>query len=305
MSEDANQNPLVSVVIPTYNHAHFLGRALQSVLNQTYTNWEAIVIDNHSTDNTDEVMLKFADPRIKFIKIHNNGVIAASRNVGIRTAKGEWIAFLDSDDWWAADKLLTCFQRISSTVDFVYHDLKIVRSHPSLFGRRKLKSRTLNTPVLIDLLVNGNGIANSSVLVKKELLNKIGGLCEDKEMVACEDYLAWLKIAQITQNFLYVKKNLGFYQIHEQSISMRNMSIPERRIISGFNSLLNRVEKLRIESRFLYINARHAYKNGDFIATRADFLFCVKHGVFDLRLKSAFIIMLIYIKSGIIHTWQK
>ena len=56
--------PLVSVVIPTYNHAHFLGRALQSVIDQTYTNWEAIVIDNHSTDNTDEVMTRFADPRI-------------------------------------------------------------------------------------------------------------------------------------------------------------------------------------------------------------------------------------------------
>ena len=90
--------PLVSVVIPTYNHARYLARALQSVLDQTYTNWEAIVIDNHSTDNTDEVMASFADSRITLLKIHNNGVIAASRNIGIRAANSEWITFLDSDD---------------------------------------------------------------------------------------------------------------------------------------------------------------------------------------------------------------
>ncbi len=100
--------PLVSVVIPTYNHARYLVRALESVLNQTFTNWEAIVIDNHSTDNTDEVMESFSDPRISYLKIHNNGIIAASRNAGIRVAKGEWIAFLDSDDWWTQDKIMKC-----------------------------------------------------------------------------------------------------------------------------------------------------------------------------------------------------
>ena len=90
--------PLVSIVIPTYNHANYLSKALQSVLDQTYKNWEAIVIDNHSTDDTNEVINRYVDPRIKYLKIHNCGVIAKSRNVGIQTAKGEWIAFLDSDD---------------------------------------------------------------------------------------------------------------------------------------------------------------------------------------------------------------
>ena len=114
--------PLVSVVIPTFNQASYLGRALQSVLDQTYTNWEAIVIDNHSTDNTDELMTSFADPRIIYLKIHYNGVIAASRNLGIRAAKCEWIAFLDSDDWWRLDKLQVVFDCINDKVDLVYHD---------------------------------------------------------------------------------------------------------------------------------------------------------------------------------------
>ena len=74
---------LVSVVIPTYNHAHFLGEAFQSIVDQTYTNWEALVVDNNSKDNTDDVVSSFDDIRIKLFKINNNGIIGASRNLGI------------------------------------------------------------------------------------------------------------------------------------------------------------------------------------------------------------------------------
>ena len=89
-------SPLVSIIIPTYNNAEFLGKALKSVIDQTYGSWEAIVIDNNSTDQTDEVINKFQDIRIKYYKISNYGIIAKSRNLGINLAKGEWIAFLDS-----------------------------------------------------------------------------------------------------------------------------------------------------------------------------------------------------------------
>ena len=97
----------VSVIIPTYNHAKFLAKAIKSVLDQTYTNFEIIVIDNHSTDNTNEVVNSFNDARLKLLKVHNNGVIAISRNKGILEAKGDWIAFLDSDDFWYPSKLET------------------------------------------------------------------------------------------------------------------------------------------------------------------------------------------------------
>ena len=98
-------SPFVSIVIPTYNHANFLGKALESVITQTFTNWEAIVVDNQSTDHTSQVISKFNDHRIKYIKISNYGIIAKSRNHGINVAKGEWIAFLDSDDFWPKEKL--------------------------------------------------------------------------------------------------------------------------------------------------------------------------------------------------------
>ena len=116
-------NPLISVVIPTYKHAHLIGRALKSVINQTYTNWEIIVVDNHSPDETDQVVQSFLDSRIRLLKIHNKGIIATSRNMGIREAKGEWIAFVDSDDWWVSNKLQECVAHITKDVDLIYHEL--------------------------------------------------------------------------------------------------------------------------------------------------------------------------------------
>ena len=104
--------PLVSIVIPTYNHAKFISKALKSILDQTFKDWEAIIIDNQSTDQTNDILSKYSDPRIKSYKIDNNGIIAKSRNLGIKLSKGKWIAFLDSDDWWTSEKLEVCFDNI-------------------------------------------------------------------------------------------------------------------------------------------------------------------------------------------------
>ena len=106
------KNPTVSVIIPTYNRAHLVGRAIKSVLNQTYRDFEIIVVDDGSTDNTKDIIKEFQkkDKRIKYIPYEKNKGGSAARNTGIKAAKGEYIAFLDSDDEWAyeirkADKL--------------------------------------------------------------------------------------------------------------------------------------------------------------------------------------------------------
>lgn len=97
--------PGVSIVIPTYNHEAFLGAALSSVVSQTYTNWEAIVVNNFSTDGTEALVYSFNDPRIKLVNFHNNGIIGAARNQGINLAIYPFVAFLDSDDTWLPTKL--------------------------------------------------------------------------------------------------------------------------------------------------------------------------------------------------------
>jgi len=235
-----NSSPLVSIIIPTYNHAKFIGKALNSVKNQTYKNWEAIVIDNNSTDETNKILNNITDTRIKHIKIDNKGVIAKSRNIGINEANGEWIAFLDSDDFWTKDKLEICIKNINVNIDFIYHCLESVNDNKKfIFKKKKFVGRKLNKPILNDLLVSsifkGTPIGNSSVFVRKCVLDKIGGISENKKLIASEDFNTWLRIAEMTDNFKYINQKLGYFLIHEGSSQKNiNLSIPQREAVIDF-----------------------------------------------------------------------
>jgi glycosyltransferase involved in cell wall biosynthesis len=285
--------PLVSVVIPSYNHGRYLGRTLQSVLDQTYTNWEAIVIDNHSTDNTDEVMAGFSSPRITYLKIHNKGVIAASRNAGIHAAKGDWIAFLDSDDWWTNDKLQACFNCINDEIDLVYHDLEVVADQLRPFRRKIIKSWQVKKTALIDLLVKGNAIVNSSVVVRKNLLDKIGGINESVEMVAAEDYNTWLRIAQLTNQFVYLPRKLGYYLIHNQSISKKDMSVPARRAVNEFLHILNEHQKNKLEAHIRYTSGRFNYLIGNDAVAKGDLWFSLRYCKLTIKFKIMWMILML------------
>lgn len=206
--------PVISIVIPTYNRAEDLKRALNSVITQTFTNWEAIVVDNHSSDNTDEIIKNFYDPRIKLFKIHNQGIIASSRNLGIKQSVGEYVAFLDSDDWWTSTKLELSLRYLEDGMDIVYHELFIVKNKNQKFYIKKTPTRNFkNKNVFNELIIHGNGLSNSSVVVRKKYLESIGGLSNEPNLVAMEDYDAWLRIAKLTQKFYKIPKVLGFYWV--------------------------------------------------------------------------------------------
>ena len=98
-------NDLVSVIMPSYNTGKYIGKSIESVINQTYSNWELIIVDDCSDDDTEEVVSVFKDERIKCFKNAFNSGAAISRNRALREAKGRWIAFLDSDDIWKPTKL--------------------------------------------------------------------------------------------------------------------------------------------------------------------------------------------------------
>ena len=101
-----------SVVITNYNHEKYIGKCISSVLNQTFKNFELIIIENSSSDNSLQIIKSFKDRRIKIFKIKNGGIIAKSRNLGIKKSKSRWIAFLDSDDFWYKKKLETVKKKI-------------------------------------------------------------------------------------------------------------------------------------------------------------------------------------------------
>jgi glycosyltransferase involved in cell wall biosynthesis len=294
--------PIVSIVIPTYNHAKFIGKALESVIDQTYKNWEAIVIDNNSTDDTDKVINQYNDPRIKYLKINNDGVIAKSRNLGIKEAKGEWIAFLDSDDWWTKDKLEVCLSKICKNVDFIHHATEYVNKSKSFLTKKIIKGREFKKPILNDLLIGtitkGSQISNSSVIVRKNILIKIGGLNENKILVGSDDYDTWLRIAQITDQFLYVNKKLSYVLFHDARTSnKKDMSIPQRLVITDFMHLFDKQQKLSLEIKLRYISGNYNYLNNNSEKAKKDFMFVIRNGVIRLKLRSLLMIILIILKN--------
>ena len=292
--------PLVSIVIPTYNHAKFISKALKSVIDQTYKNWEAIIIDNESVDETYKLINNFNDSRIKYFKISNDGVIAKSRNLGIKEAKGDWVAFLDSDDWWTKDKLEVCFSKITKDVDFIYHAHEYVNKSKSFFKKKIIKGRQLKKPILNDLLIGtitkGSQISNSSVIVRKNILIKIGGLNENKILVGSDDYDTWLRIAQITDQFLYINKKLSFYLVHNANTSSKDMSIPQRLAVRNFMHLFNNQQKLNLEVKLRYISGSYNYLNNNHKKAKKDFMFVIKNGLLHLKLRSLLKLILMVFK---------
>lgn len=288
---NSKSTPLVSIVIPTYNHANFLGKSLESIIDQTYNNWEAIVIDNHSTDETNQVIDKFKDSRIQYFKISNYGIIAKSRNFGINVAKGDWIAFLDSDDWWTKDKLEICLKNIDQNIDFIYHKLEIIYDKSkSLLNRKRHIGRQLNKPILHNLLTSqieeGNAIGNSSVLVRKDILIRIGGISENRDLVASEDFNTWLRVAELTDQFKYIKKKLGYYLVHDNSAQKRDLSIPHRQAVAEFMKLFDKNQILNLEVKLKYMSGSYNYSNNNYNKAKKDFIYVLKNGGINFKIRS-------------------
>lgn len=204
--------PRVSVIIPTYNRAEELRRCLGSLTKQTYKGFEVLVCDDGSTDHTSSVVDEFSKHlNIAYNHDINFGGPARPRNRGIGLARGEYLAFLDSDDWWAPDKLRISIAHLEGAVDVVFHDLWKTLSHDQKWFWRRIKSYQPGVAVYADLLIKGNALPNSSVVVRSSVIREIGGFSEDKHLIATEDFDAWLRIAQRTNRFKRINSCLGYY----------------------------------------------------------------------------------------------
>ena len=206
----------VSIVIPTYNHEAFLGAALSSVVNQTYTNWEAIVVNNFSADGTEALVHSFNDPRIKLVNFHNKGIIGAARNQGINLAINPFVAFLDSDDTWLPTKLEKCVAALTNGADLVCHGENWIdeTSH----SRAVFYGPTARATYL-SLLFKGNRLSTSATVVRANILKSVGGFSENPEFVTAEDYEMWLKISQLTNKLVFIDEILGNFTRHGASAS--------------------------------------------------------------------------------------
>jgi len=206
---------LVSVVMPTYNHAAFIAASMRSVLEQSYGNIELIIIDNYSEDNTQQIIEGFGDSRILYEKFSNKGIIAASRNYGISKAKGKYVAFLDSDDLWSKDKLKCQVETLEQEQDFglAFSSFRAQDSEGTCDGNILGPKNTHLRGYIYDQLLNSNFIVSSSAVVRKSVLDQVGGFDEAKELRCSEDFDLWLRIAR-KYKAVYVPAIQGIYRMH-------------------------------------------------------------------------------------------
>ena len=218
--------PKVSVVIPTYNRANFLPRTIKSVLNQTFQDFELIIVDDCSTDNTQEVVKEFQkkDDRIRYIRLDkNSGAPAHPKNIGIQNAKGEFIAFLDSDDEWLPDKIekqLELFKK-NSRLGFVSCNAFIVDEGQNKKVEYKIPK---SNNYFLSLLETDIICSCSSVMVKKNVLDDVSYF--DENFKVSDDWDMWLRISE-KYDFDFVPKPLFEYYIHGGNVT-QTLSVDER-----------------------------------------------------------------------------
>lgn len=198
--------PLVSVVMPNYNGTRFVAQAIDSALAQTYENFEIIVVDDCSTDNSPDIIREKCaeDSRLRMIALDKNGGVANARNVGIRAARGEYIALLDNDDLWEADKLERQIALARRGADIVYCSYDFIDEDNNTIKRAFIVPERTD----FDKMLSSNVISCSTGLFKAELLKEHPFCAEYYH----EDYVLWMELLRLPIEAVGDKKVLMHYR---------------------------------------------------------------------------------------------
>jgi len=186
----------VSIIVPTYNRGYMVGRAIQSILNQTYEDFEILIVDDTSTDNTSEIVQSISSKKIAYIRHERNKGPAATRNTGIMAAKGEYIAFLDSDDEWLPEKLekqMKAFRNASPQVGIVYTGLIQVEGNNKTYippPYTANREGNIHYSLFVDPLI----VYPSTAVIRRECLSKVGMF--DECFHISEDRELWIRISK-------------------------------------------------------------------------------------------------------------
>ena len=210
---------MISIIIPTYNRANLLERAVDSILKQTYNNWELLIVDDGSIDNTKDTVNKYLnDKRIKYIYQENKGQ-GAARNLGIKNSNGDYIAFLDSDDKWSEEKLQKQTEAFGKypDIDFCF-TADIINTENKIIVEKRYENKT-NLPFY---KLSGIGISvPSSHVYKKTSFTKIGNFDENRDLIGLEDN-EW-SIRGYNLKGYYIDEPLTEYFMHEGQITKKNI----------------------------------------------------------------------------------
>ena len=280
--------PEVSVIIPAHNSADYIGEALESVFDQTYTDYEVIVVDDGSTDGTADVVRKFGD-RVVYAYQENGGA-ASARNHGIELARGKFVAFLDADDVWLPDKLEKQIRLFENNPD-----LGLVFTENYLFDEQGIycdsldkKFRLMSGDLAQSIFMN-SGVATPTVMVRREVFKKLGTF--DESLTQAEDDNMWIRITSHYRGML-VDEPLVKIREHQGRISHDHIKL--------FDSILRSVELLQskygetvrnkigpmLSSKLAQVHFHKGYAQfdrGEFAAARWSFREAIKAKPFAYR----------------------
>lgn len=255
--------PTVSVIVPTYNRAEYVRDAIDSILAQTYQDFEIIVVDDGSTDHTKEVLGRY-DGKITYLH-QSNGGSGSARNLGIRHARGKYIAFLDSDDFWLSTLLDSEVRFLEQNhYDFVHSKMIVtdINGHEAGYKPSRKQENTF------DWFIKFGRWSTSTVLVKKECFEKVGYFDESLRVV--QDYDQWLRIARHFR-IGFLNETLSVYRQHENNISndqlpyyrdkieVAKKCLKDAEILEQYGPLL--VEKV---AKYQYLLAKAHYQKQEY-----------------------------------------
>jgi teichuronic acid biosynthesis glycosyltransferase TuaG len=253
----------ISVIMPAFNVESFISEAIESVICQTFTNWELIIIDDGSTDNTSNIskLYEKSDNRIHYI-YQANGKQGKARNLGIKNAKGEFIAFLDADDLWIKTKLEIQYNYFldNKNIDLLftqgYSKFNDENQYFDISIKRLFDSNDLR------LFIEKNQIPILSVLIKTAALNKVSCFEEKDELQNVEDYHLWFKLLNEGFKFASINDRLFFYRIHDKQSTYKDNNLKMQTInmfkllVVNWNSTTNFFVLQKIKW-YLFSNQTH------------------------------------------------
>lgn len=244
--------PLVSVIIPSYNHEKYIENCIKSVKDQTYKKIQLIIVDDGSTDNSVNLINKCIEDiefQTVFIKKKNEG-LTKTLNRGLENIKGEYICFLASDDIWASDKIMkqVLFMMKNPRVGLVFTDALFIKKNiitSIKYSKYKTKLRTMfnNNRVHDNLyytLLVDNIIPSGSVMIKANLLSEIGNFDEN---LSSEDFDFWLRVAK-SHSIGYIDEPLFYYRLHDSNLSKNSVKM----IIATYQTLKKQFDEVPLKN---------------------------------------------------------
>ncbi len=232
--------PVVSIIMPVFNGEKFISKAIHSILMQDYDNFELICIDDGSTDKTKEIILSFNDNRINYIYQQHSGKPSIARNKGIKSSRGDYIAFIDHDDIFLYNSLSERIKFFDDNpgINFVYSDCEIINEKGEVISKSVISysNKKACSGKCFKELFGGIFIPTQGVMLKKDILDKVGLFNEN--LLCAEDYNLWLRIAYYYP-LGYIDRILAQWRNHDTSLTKKSYATDK-----GFFECLNDIVNL-------------------------------------------------------------